>query len=486
MMVGRPVQLTVDKGDGRAGRARARGRRASRPRRRRSGAGRRRVASPCARGEILALAGVQGNGQTELTEALLGLRPARRRDDHASTGADIDARRRRTQILAAGVGYVPEDRLHDGLVGSFTDRGEPGARPATTGSRSRRGAALDLDGRQDERGRRGSRSSTSAPRRWRRRRRRCPAATSRRWWSPASCPGRCSCWSPPSRPAASTSARSSSCTSGSSPSATAAPPWCWSPPSSTRCSALADRIAVMYRGRSSARCRPAPPADEIGLLMAGSAAGRDTTSGEAWRRSSSVRRTAPAAGAPGHRAAGEAAEDPVAAARTRRHRRWSRCWRSCAAMVVGAVLIAFADQDTRGRRRRTSSPTRGTPSPRLATRDRRRLPGAVRGRDLRPGTPPRAARCPAYLGPISETLTSAAPLILAGLSVGLAFRAGLFNIGAQGQIIMGAIFAGYVGFALAPAAGPPPGRCAGRRASSAARSGAASPACSRRAPAPTR
>ena len=52
-----------------------------------------------------------------------------------------------------------------------------------------------------------------------------------------------------------------------------------------------------------------------------------------------------------------------------------------------------------------------------------------------------------YLGPISETLTNATPLILGGLSVGLAFRAGLFNIGGQGQVILGAICAGYVGFA---------------------------------------
>jgi ABC-type uncharacterized transport system permease subunit len=51
-----------------------------------------------------------------------------------------------------------------------------------------------------------------------------------------------------------------------------------------------------------------------------------------------------------------------------------------------------------------------------------------------------------YLQPISETLTNATPLILGGLSVGLAFRAGLFNIGGQGQVIMGAIFAGFVGF----------------------------------------
>jgi general nucleoside transport system permease protein len=49
-------------------------------------------------------------------------------------------------------------------------------------------------------------------------------------------------------------------------------------------------------------------------------------------------------------------------------------------------------------------------------------------------------------GPISDTLFNAAPLILGGLSVGLAFRAGLFNIGGQGQLIAGAICAGYVGF----------------------------------------
>jgi simple sugar transport system permease protein len=49
-------------------------------------------------------------------------------------------------------------------------------------------------------------------------------------------------------------------------------------------------------------------------------------------------------------------------------------------------------------------------------------------------------------GPISDTLVNAAPLILGGLAVAVAFRAGLFNIGVQGQLIMGAIAAGYVGF----------------------------------------
>ncbi len=51
------------------------------------------------------------------------------------------------------------------------------------------------------------------------------------------------------------------------------------------------------------------------------------------------------------------------------------------------------------------------------------------------------------LRPLTETLTLAAPLIAAGLAVALAFRAGLFNIGAEGQIILGAVCAGYVGFA---------------------------------------
>ena len=69
-------------------------------------------------GEIYAIAGVQGNGQTELTEALVGLTPVDsgriRVDGKDVTGADVD------DVLSMGVGYVPEDRLHDGLVGSFS------------------------------------------------------------------------------------------------------------------------------------------------------------------------------------------------------------------------------------------------------------------------------------------------------------------------------------------------------------------------------
>ncbi|MFY1619265.1 ABC transporter permease [Micromonospora sp. WMMD736] len=54
----------------------------------------------------------------------------------------------------------------------------------------------------------------------------------------------------------------------------------------------------------------------------------------------------------------------------------------------------------------------------------------------------------AVLAPISETLTYAAPLVFTGLAVALAFRGGLFNIGAQGQATVGVILAALAGFLL--------------------------------------
>ncbi len=47
--------------------------------------------------------------------------------------------------------------------------------------------------------------------------------------------------------------------------------------------------------------------------------------------------------------------------------------------------------------------------------------------------------------PLTETLTRSVPLILAGLAISVAFRAGLFNIGVQGQFIMGMIFGLFAG-----------------------------------------
>ncbi len=69
-------------------------------------------------GEILAIAGVQGNGQTELTEAILGLR-GHVRGSITLNGTELVGSSVR-QVLDAGVGFVPEDRTKDGLVAAFT------------------------------------------------------------------------------------------------------------------------------------------------------------------------------------------------------------------------------------------------------------------------------------------------------------------------------------------------------------------------------
>ncbi|WP_127472883.1 ABC transporter ATP-binding protein [Microbacterium sulfonylureivorans] len=69
-------------------------------------------------GEVVALAGVQGNGQTELVEAIVGLA------DRATGSISLDGEelvgRSVRSILDAGVGFVPEDRTEDGLVGAFS------------------------------------------------------------------------------------------------------------------------------------------------------------------------------------------------------------------------------------------------------------------------------------------------------------------------------------------------------------------------------
>lgn len=64
------------------------------------------------------------------------------------------------------------------------------------------------------------------------------------------------------------------------------------------------------------------------------------------------------------------------------------------------------------------------------------------------------ARMTSSLYPLSETIVTATPLILVGLSVALGFRAGLFNIGAEGQMNVGALAASAAGFSLTWLPGP--------------------------------
>jgi general nucleoside transport system ATP-binding protein len=69
-------------------------------------------------GEIVGVAGVQGNGQTELVEAITGLRPVR------SGAVTIDGKEYANasprQITEAGSAHVPEDRQEDGLVLAYS------------------------------------------------------------------------------------------------------------------------------------------------------------------------------------------------------------------------------------------------------------------------------------------------------------------------------------------------------------------------------
>ncbi len=58
------------------------------------------------------------------------------------------------------------------------------------------------------------------------------------------------------------------------------------------------------------------------------------------------------------------------------------------------------------------------------------------------------AQIQSALSPISETVVTATPLIFVGLSVALGFRAGLFNIGAEGQMNVGALVASAAGFSM--------------------------------------
>ena len=61
---------------------------------------------------------------------------------------------------------------------------------------------------------------------------------------------------------------------------------------------------------------------------------------------------------------------------------------------------------------------------------------------------PEAATFTRMIVPLTNSLFFSIPLIISGLGLALGFRAGLFNIGGKGQIIMGALAAVWVGFSL--------------------------------------
>ena len=69
-------------------------------------------------GEILGLAGVSGNGQRELAEALTGLR--RVEGGTVTFLGEAMTNRSPSAMIAAGLGYIPEDRHHEGIVPKFS------------------------------------------------------------------------------------------------------------------------------------------------------------------------------------------------------------------------------------------------------------------------------------------------------------------------------------------------------------------------------
>jgi len=69
-------------------------------------------------GEILGIAGVSGNGQRELAEAIAGLR-ASSSGSIKLDGTEVAGLSSR-KVRAAGLAYVPEERMRDGAIGAFT------------------------------------------------------------------------------------------------------------------------------------------------------------------------------------------------------------------------------------------------------------------------------------------------------------------------------------------------------------------------------
>jgi simple sugar transport system permease protein len=157
----------------------------------------------------------------------------------------------------------------------------------------------------------------------------------------------------------------------------------------------------------------------------------------------------PADDAPTQDAEAKKTEDPGAFRRTMEAMVSARPWTITTlaivlALVIGAVLIVLSDKQAMSAYGYFFADPGAALSASwndIASAYSALFEGAV-------FNPHSAGSFSAALLPITETLNDATPLILGGLSVGLAFRAGLFNIGGQGQLIAGAICTCYVGFSL--------------------------------------
>ena len=104
-----------------------------------------------------------------------------------------------------------------------------------------------------------------------------------------------------------------------------------------------------------------------------------------------------------------------------------------AAVAIGAVLLAVSDERTRRAYARSGNVSDVLAAAgRAVSRDYGALLQGAFGSS----------------GALSETLVASTVLILTGLAVAIPLRAGLFNIGGEGQVIAGGLAGGYVGFAF--------------------------------------
>jgi ABC-type uncharacterized transport system permease subunit len=137
---------------------------------------------------------------------------------------------------------------------------------------------------------------------------------------------------------------------------------------------------------------------------------------------------------------------------------WRRTWQSLSipvlamisGLILGAILIVVTSQEVYSLW--STSPFEAIKAGFLEVRvsygalfsgsigDPARIIAALQGGD---GLEIRRA-----FNPILESLTASTPFIFASLAVALGFRTGLFNIGAEGQLFVGAIFAAFVGYSV--------------------------------------
>jgi simple sugar transport system permease protein len=113
------------------------------------------------------------------------------------------------------------------------------------------------------------------------------------------------------------------------------------------------------------------------------------------------------------------------------------------AVLVGSLMIAFTDERTRD----TTSYLFSRPGD-FFTAANDAIQGAYTSLFQGSIYNTRVEGFEGRIRPLTETLKFAAPLIAAGLGVGFAFRAALFNIGGRGQMLLAGAAAGWVGFKL--------------------------------------